>query len=114
MRARLGLRHRPCPSSYCTFVIQAISKSIDLPELAYRCGFGVAQDAALIRAAALQEPLLPQTLDHLRFAAEQVFPLTAADLMPALKGAALGDALKKAEARWIASGFELTKAELLD
>ena len=94
--------------------LEQLSSAFDLPELAYRCGFGVAQDAALIRAAALQEPLLPQTLDHLRFAAEQVFPLTAADLMPALKGAALGDALKKAEARWIASGFELTKAELLD
>ena len=34
--------------------------------------------------------------------------------MPRLQGAALGAALRAAEARWIASGFTLTRAQLLD
>jgi poly(A) polymerase len=90
-----------------------IALPTELPELAYRHGFAVARDAALIRAASLGNPLKQEELDVLSDAAQQVFPLTAADLMPALEGAALGSALKEAEARWIASGFTLTKGDLL-
>ena len=84
-----------------------------MPEIAYRHGFEAGRDAALIHAASLGQPLPPDQLPALESAARQVFPLRAADLMPALEGAALGAALKEAEARWIASGFTLTKAELL-
>jgi poly(A) polymerase len=42
-----------------------------------------------------------------------VFPLTAADLMPTLQGAALGEQLRKIEARWLTSDLTLTKAQLL-
>lgn len=78
---------------------------------AYRYGFEAGRDAALVQAASLgQSP----DLGPIARAAEKVFPLKAADLMPALSGAALGQALKQAEARWIASGFTLTKADLLD
>jgi poly(A) polymerase len=93
--------------------LEHVTLPIDLPELAYRHGFDVARDAALIRAASLGNPLERGELDALRDAEQQVFPLTAADLMPALEGAALGRALKEAEARWIASGFTLTKDDLL-
>lgn len=93
--------------------LEHITTPLDLPELAYRHGLDTARDAALIRAASLQAPLAPETLASLHAAAEKVFPLTADDLMPALEGPALGKALKEAEARWIASGFTLTKAELL-
>ena len=41
------------------------------------------------------------------------FPVKPADLMPGLEGAALGARLKELEARWIASGLTLTRAELL-
>lgn len=85
----------------------------ELPELAYRHGFAVARDAALIRAASLGNPLAQGELDVLRDAAARVFPLTAADLMPEREGPALGRALREAEARWIASGFTLTKDDLL-
>ena len=90
-----------------------ITADLDLPELAYRHGFAAARDAALIRAAAVGQPLTAHQIDGLQNAAAQVFPLRAADLMPALEGSALGAALKQAEARWIASGFTLTKADLL-
>ena len=42
------------------------------------------------------------------------FPLTAADLVPDLVGAALGRALRRAEGAWVDSGFTLTHAELLE
>lgn len=47
-------------------------------------------------------------------ATQAVFPLTAADLVPELTGAALGRALRRAEAEWIGSDFTLTRAQLLD
>ena len=78
---------------------------------AFRHGFEAGRDAALVHAASLGQP---PDLEAIAHAAEQVFPLKAADLMPALSGAALGQALKQAETRWIASGFTLTKADLLD
>jgi poly(A) polymerase len=37
----------------------------------------------------------------------------ARDLMPELQGPALGARLKELEDRWIASGFRLTRDELL-
>jgi len=39
--------------------------------------------------------------------------LKAADLMPDYQGPALGKRLAELEDRWIASGFSLTKAQLL-
>ncbi|WP_333712206.1 CCA tRNA nucleotidyltransferase [Yoonia sp.] len=85
----------------------------DLPELAYRHGFAAARDAALIRAALAGGKVGHDDLAALQDAARKIFPLTAADLMPGLQGAALGRALRQAEARWIASGFTLTKDDLL-
>jgi poly(A) polymerase len=41
------------------------------------------------------------------------FPVRPADLMPALQGAALGEALRAMERRWIASDFTLDRAALL-
>ncbi|MCJ8138321.1 CCA tRNA nucleotidyltransferase [Falsirhodobacter halotolerans] len=80
------------------------------PELAYRHGAALARDAALVRAALIGTP---PALDGLAEAAAARFPVTAADLMPALKGPALGHRLRELEARWIASGFRLTKDQLL-
>jgi poly(A) polymerase len=40
-------------------------------------------------------------------------PVTAADLMPGLQGAALGARLKEIEARWLASDLRLTRADFL-
>ena len=79
-------------------------------ELAYREGLGAAQAGVRLKAALCGDT--PE-LGGLKAAAEARFPLAAKDL-PMLKGRALGDELKRAERAWIASGFQLTKAELLD
>ncbi|MFQ6546929.1 CCA tRNA nucleotidyltransferase [Aestuariibius sp. 2305UL40-4] len=84
----------------------------DPNETAYRHGADIARDAHLVHAALTGAPPDPQTLAKLPEAAAQIFPVKAADL-PNLQGPALGQRLKQLEADWIASGFTLTKAELL-
>ncbi|MFT4742836.1 MAG: poly(A) polymerase [Yoonia sp.] len=84
-----------------------------LTELAYRHGAGAATDRYLIEQASMTQPVDAKRLADFESAAGQVFPVRAADLMPALQGAALGKALRLAEAKWIESGFTLTKADLL-
>jgi poly(A) polymerase len=79
-------------------------------ELAYRTDADTARNALLVRVALLGGAADMARLDA---AAAQRFPLTAKDL-PHLKGKALGDALKRTERAWIASGFTLTKGQLLD
>lgn len=83
-------------------------------EVSYRFGQSAGEDRLLVEAAALGQEIDTNTLQKVQNAATNVFPLKAADLMPALTGPALGQALNEAEARWIASGFTLTKADLLD
>ncbi len=82
-------------------------------ELGYRHGAAIATDILLARAALLETPLPPGWQDKVVQGASAIFPLKAADLMPALQGAALGAALKAAEERWITSGFSLTRGQLL-
>ena len=87
----------------------------DLPTtIAYRYGHAAGLDALLVQSASLGQALAAGVCDAIAHAADQTFPLKAADLMPALTGPALGQALKLAEDRWIASGFTLTKADLID
>ena len=83
------------------------------PELAWRHGVAVAEDAVLARAALTGTPLPVGWDETLPQAAAARCPVTAADLMPALQGPALGAALRDIQDRWIASGFTLTRSELL-
>tara|TARA_R110002096_G_scaffold288905_1_gene482863 strand:- start:3714 stop:4790 length:1077 start_codon:yes stop_codon:yes gene_type:complete len=84
-----------------------------LAACAFRHGADIATDRAAIEAAGLGREIDPDTSEMIRFAAMQTLPIKAADLMPKLQGAALGAALRKAENDWIASGFQLTRADLL-
>ena len=83
-------------------------------ELGWRHGRDTARDGLALRAASLQQPVSEADLRAADMGAAAKFPLTARDLMPRLQGAALGAALRAAEASWIASGFTLTRAQLLD
>lgn len=94
--------------------IRAALDSAEAPAAsAYRHGFAAARDAELIRAASLGAPLAPNWRAALERGATQRFPVTAADLMPALSGPALGQRLRDLENRWIASDFTLGRDELL-
>ncbi len=70
-----------------------------------------AQAIAALRSSSRKQT--PRVDAALASAAKAQFPITARDLMPAFQGAALGEALRRAEKRWIASGFTLCAEELL-
>jgi len=82
-------------------------------ELGYRHGVDAARDILLLRAALFEHPVDPIAMAAAGIGARAVFPVKAADLMPALQGPALGQTLKELEQRWIDSGFTLTKQALL-
>ena len=83
-------------------------------ELVYRFCAACAQAVIAIRAASGgPRPDPAEVARELARGSEAVFPVGAGDLMPELKGKALGEALRALEETWIASGFEATKEELL-
>ena len=93
---------------------QEVESSKAAAELGYRLGMTVARDVILLRAARFQSHPPQGWRDDIAQGADAVFPLEAADLMPRFSGAALGAALRDRESRWIASGFRLDRADLLD
>jgi poly(A) polymerase len=94
---------------------EAIRAALDADEplaaSAYRHGREAAQGAALIRAAALGWPPPGDLAAETARGAAARFPLRAADL--ALEGPALGAALKRLEAAWVASDFTLDREALV-
>ena len=92
---------------------EAVDSGQGAAELAYRHDADLARDALMLRAAALGQPLPPGWQAAAARGAGAHFPVSAADLMPGLSGLALGARLKEIEARWIASGFELSREQLL-
>ncbi|WP_233490443.1 CCA tRNA nucleotidyltransferase [Paracoccus sediminilitoris] len=90
----------------------ALDQDWSLDQAAYRFGAVIGLDHALLMAARGQD-LPPDWRDRVVQAAQARFPIKAADL-PDLQGPALGQALKTAEAAWIASGFALPAPALID
>jgi poly(A) polymerase len=82
-------------------------------ELGWRLGADQATDAVLLRAALTATPPPGGWRAEVARGAAAVFPVTAADLMPALQGAALGERLRALENRWVAAGLALSRDDLL-
>lgn len=88
-------------------------------EFGYRLGYHDGVGAFLLRlvsddAENESEGLAkPDDLARIYAGAHAVFPVKSADLAP-LEGVDLGQKLRLLETRWIASGFTLTKKELLE
>jgi poly(A) polymerase len=81
--------------------------------LGWRIGETLACDSALLRAAMFETALPPNWQREAVRGAGAIFPVSAADLMPALTGAALGKGLKTLEARWLASDLSASREDLL-
>jgi len=95
-------------------ILSAARSDMAPDELGYRAGAETGEDALLVRFARGCEVSASADLHAaLRHGARQVFPLKAADLMPALSGAALGAELRRREAEWIADGFRADREALL-
>lgn len=93
--------------------LSAAPSAAGAAELGWRLG-GDEGRAALRLAAALAGQPLPEGAEAaLARGAASVFPVAPADLMPVLQGAALGQALRRLQADWIASGMTLDRAALL-
>jgi poly(A) polymerase/tRNA nucleotidyltransferase (CCA-adding enzyme) len=99
-------------------VLEALKEAgygtLPLPEVAYREGAALARQALLMRASLAGQVPIDPMLETLTAAASATFPVKARDLMPRYKGPELGARLRELEAAWIASGFALSKAALLD
>ena len=91
-----------------------LSSDRNAGELGFRHGIEDARAILLLRAAVMSQPLAPESLEAAAEGAAAVFPLRAADLMPEFEGPALGRELERLKKRWILSGFNLTREELLD
>jgi poly(A) polymerase len=95
-------------------LIAAASQTTSALELGYRHGAAFAVQAILLRCALLETVFDPDTAQTAEQGALAKFPLRATDLMPDVQGRALGQRLEVLENRWIASGFTLSRTELLD
>ncbi|SHG98928.1 CCA tRNA nucleotidyltransferase [Cognatishimia maritima] len=82
-------------------------------EIAYRNDAATALSVVLLRSAVFEQPLPPNYQADIARGAGAKFPVTAAELMPAFQGKALGERLKALESKWVASDFTLEKAALL-
>lgn len=90
-----------------------IGSSLSPAALGWKLGETPGGDVLLARAAMLETPLPPNWQQDLHRGTEAQFPITAVDLMPDLRGPALGTRLKELEALWLASDLTLDRAALL-
>ncbi|NVO55951.1 CCA tRNA nucleotidyltransferase [Rhodobacteraceae bacterium B1Z28] len=89
------------------------SGTTSVAELGYRYGDNGGLHETLLRCAFFEQPWSEDLRTVLHTGAAACFPIKAADLIPDFTGPALGKKLAELEARWIASGFALTRDDLL-
>ncbi|TNF20138.1 MAG: CCA tRNA nucleotidyltransferase [Rhodobacteraceae bacterium] len=82
-------------------------------EIGYRFGSDLSEKLLVLRAAMLQEHVDRKAFAAMEEGANASFPISAADLMPRYEGPSLGDKLRALEILWIASGFTLSRDDLL-
>lgn len=90
-----------------------IGTSLSPAALGWKYGGAIAQAIVLCRAALFETPLPKGWQAQLARGVAAQLPVSAADLMPALDGPALGIRLREIETRWLASDLKLGKADLL-
>lgn len=92
---------------------EAAKGAMSAAEIGYRIGAKRALHAYTLRCAFLESPIDPNIPGTIEDGAKAKFPISASDLSDRFEGKALGDALREREANWIASGFSLTREQLL-
>ena len=90
-----------------------IGSALSPAALGWSVGKVPAADVVLCRSALLETDLPQDWHAEVQRGAQTVFPVSAADLMPALQGPALGARLKDLQSRWLISNLRLSRAELL-
>jgi poly(A) polymerase len=88
--------------------------ALDSPAvLGWRLGHDLAIDALLARGAAFGSVPAADWISEVQRGASAILPVTAADLMPALQGPALGARLSALQERWLASDLTLRREDLI-
>ncbi|QBF34119.1 CCA tRNA nucleotidyltransferase [Thalassococcus sp. S3] len=98
---------------YLDEVRTALEDGAEAGSLGFRYGVVLAKDILALRGAIMAQPVEATEIEAAHAGAAAECPVTAKDLMPDYQGAALGARLKELTERWVASGFRLTKADLL-
>lgn len=96
-----------------THIRQETGSALSAAALGWKLGGALAEDVVLCRAAVLEMPLPSGWSAEIQRGVASKLPVTAADLMPDLQGAALGARLKQIESRWLASDLRLSRGDLL-
>ncbi|WP_164661469.1 CCA tRNA nucleotidyltransferase [Tropicibacter sp. Alg240-R139] len=96
-----------------TALREAATGTANAAELGYRLGQKTAIKAMILRSALLEVPIASAVRRDAEKGSQAVFPVSAKDLLPDFKGRELGDKLSLIESKWIASGFSLTREQLL-
>ncbi|MFZ1727088.1 MAG: CCA tRNA nucleotidyltransferase [Albidovulum sp.] len=108
-----GLRLSGSETKALNNLSEAIESTTGPAELAYRLGADMTFDVMLLRAAVFGMKMPSELESEIDRGKNAKFPIKAADLMPGLEGPGLGAKLAELESRWIASGFELSREQLL-
>ena len=108
-----NLRLSKAESRDLTALRDALGTTETCAALGWRLGKTLATDAVLARAATFGSHPPQDWQAQVHRGANARFPVTAADLMPALQGEALGARLKALETRWLASDLTLSREDLL-
>ncbi|MCR9124980.1 MAG: CCA tRNA nucleotidyltransferase [Rhodobacteraceae bacterium] len=112
--AGAGLRLARAQVRHLELLRRLVQSTQPAPELGFRHGAQTAHDVLALRAALLEQPPDPAALAQASEAAGKVFPVSAPDLMPRWQGPALGARLEHLRSLWIASGFVLSRGDLLN
>ena len=107
------LRLSKTESGSITAVRAEIGSALSPAALGWTLGAEQAIETVLCRAALIETALPPNWSAEIARGVASALPVTAADLMPALRGPALGKKLREIEARWLASDLYLRKSDLL-
>jgi len=107
------LRLSKAETGSVTAVRDEMASPLTPAALAWKLGAEDACDAVLCRAALFETLPSPGWQAEIARGAAAVFPVSAADLMPGVQGAALGKKLREIQARWLASDLVLRKSDLL-
>ena len=109
----LNLRLSRQEASEIAKISAEIGSFLSPAALGWKLGAVPGADVVLARAALLESPLPPGWQAEVGRGAAAKFPISAADLMPSLKGQALGARLKDLETRWLISDLTLNRDALL-
>ena len=94
-------------------ILRGLTAASGAGEIGYRFGKEAGVDILLLRSAAENREPSEIELETIAQGASADFPVSAADLMPAYQGPALGEKLSELERKWIESGFTLGRQDLL-